>query len=62
MSLNVRKTIFRSLSEEASVSLRWNSVKVFVFMNTELEKEKEVLQKLRGNWSVKRSIHVVRNL
>lgn len=28
-------------------------MKVFVFINTELEKEKEVLKKLRGNWSVK---------
>jgi len=28
-------------------------VKVFVFINTELEKEKEVLQRLRGTWSVR---------
>lgn len=28
-------------------------MKVFVFINTELEKEKEVLQRLRGTWSVR---------
>lgn len=28
-------------------------MKVFVFINTELEKESEVLKKLRGTWSVK---------
>jgi DNA-binding Lrp family transcriptional regulator len=27
-------------------------VKVFVFINTELEKEREVLQRLRGTWNV----------
>lgn len=44
--------ISRSLSKETSASFRWKSVRVFVFINTEPEKEKEVLQRLRGTRNV----------